>query len=423
MPAGRTDLEDTMITQTETTMHAATDAPDGGQRSAVVHEIIADGVTCSTFDTGRGTAEVHLVFEPPTGICVEKALRWLARSYGDVCAARGLSAETLAFARVYCSDITNQAPLLRSSKLYSMLADGAVSLIQQRPLRGSQIVVHAYHLRGHLTRSVRKPGDGEWASECTLDGASYRMHMVSNYGDNSVLNSSAQTERFLREYDDALTARGLTLRENTVRTWVYVRDIDNHYKGMVDARREYFAAKGLTRDTRYIASTGIEGIGPTPGALVSFDSLSFGNIAQEQIVRMETLDHMPPTIKYGVTFERGLRVRFGDRSQLYVSGTASIDADGNVMHEGDVVKQAGRMLENVRALLATQGGAIADLAYVLLYLRNPSDFDRVMDIVRPALPAGMPLVAAHGSVCRPTWLVEMEGVAMVSDNTEFPPFL
>ncbi len=413
-----------MITQTESTTRTATSTPSATPpRAAVTHETIAEGVRCSTFATGRGVDEVHLVLEPPTGICVEKVLRWLAKSYRDVCEARGLSAQTLAFARVYCSDITNQSPVLRLSKLYDMLAGGAVSLIQQRPLSGSQIVLHAYHLKGHLTRMVRTPADGRWAGECTLDGAHYRMHMVTNYGDNSVLDANAQTDRFLRQYDRALTDRGLTLRENTVRTWVYVRDIDNHYKGMVDARREYFAAKGLTRDTRYIASTGIEGIGPTPGALVSFDSLSFGNIAQEQIVRMETLDHMPPTIKYGVTFERGLRVRFGDRSQLYVSGTASIDADGNVMHEGDVVKQAGRMLENVRALLATQGGAIADLAYVLLYLRNPADVDRVMDIVRPALPEGMPLVVAHGSVCRPKWLVEMEGIALTGDNTRYPVFL
>jgi hypothetical protein len=35
----------------------------------------------------------------------------------------------------------------------------------------------------------------------------------------------------------------------------------------------------------------------------------------------------------------------------------------------------------------------------------------------------VPLVFAEAAVCRPTWLVELEGVAIIPDKTGFPPFL
>jgi len=373
--------------------------------------------------TSSGSAETHLTLEAPKHLCFGKSLRWLTSAYAEICREHGLSPETAAFTRFYLSDITNQAQALRGSPLVEQVAQGAISLIQQRPLGGSQIAMHAYHVEGRYTRARTPWRDATYRNSCTLDGSTYRMHIVANCADNSRFDAGVQTVNLLRDFNETLNAQTLSLRDSTVRTWVYVRDIDNHYKGMVDARREYFVEQGLTRSTRYIASTGIEGIGAMPGAVVSFDALSFGNLRPEQVVRMEALDHMPPTITYGVTFERGLRVRFGDRSHLYISGTASIDADGKVLHEGDAVMQAGRMLENVRALLAEQGAGIADFAYVLLYLRNPADTERVLDIVRAALPAGVPLIVAHGAVCRPTWLVEMEGLALIGDRNGIAPFL
>jgi hypothetical protein len=118
----------------------------------------------------------------------------------------------------------------------------------------------------------------------------------------------------------------MTLRNNTVRTWIYVRDVDNHYAGMVKARRELFDKIGLTSQTRYIASTGIEGKSADPHSLLTMDALSIGNIKEEQIVRMEALKNLSSTSVYGVTFERGTRLLFGDRSHIHISGTASIDS-------------------------------------------------------------------------------------------------
>ena len=49
-----------------------------------------------------------------------------------------------------------------------------------------------------------------------------------------------------------------------------IENIDGNYKGVVEARREFFAEHGLTPDTHFIASTGIEGASADvmcPGAM------------------------------------------------------------------------------------------------------------------------------------------------------------
>lgn len=66
-------------------------------------------------------------------------------------------------------------------------------------------------------------------------------------------------------------------------------------------------------------------------------------------------DYLNPTYEYGVTFERGVRVDYGDRSHIFISGTASIDNRGRVVHAGDVRRQTERMWENVEALLREGG--------------------------------------------------------------------
>jgi enamine deaminase RidA (YjgF/YER057c/UK114 family) len=224
-------------------------------------------------------------------------------------------------------------------------------------------------------------------------------------------------------YSDFSSQFGITLQNNLVRTWIYVHDIDNNYNAMVEARKEFFDRHGLTAATRYVASTGIQGKAAEDGALVALDSLSFGDIREEQIETMNALDRLSPTILYGVTFERGLRVKFGDRSHLYISGTASIDKEGNILHGDDVGKQAGRTLENVEALLKNQGATFEDLAYALVYIRNPEHGRCVRDILEARLPKHVPLLLVEAAVCRPGWLFEMEGVGIIPDNNPYPPFL
>jgi enamine deaminase RidA (YjgF/YER057c/UK114 family) len=357
---------------------------------------------------------------------VENACKVLNARYQEALRRHDLSPATQVFSRIHLSDIANQKEAVRSSRLYSILSQGAVSMIEQAPLYEGMMSLHTYHVVpdcGGLQRSLLNHDPQAWRNGSLIRGANYQMLWTANYDGRGPFDAHAQTEDIFDAMGATMHAHAMSLRHNTVRTWVYVRDIDNHYLDMVKSRRALFRRLGLTDRTRYIASTGIEGKSNEVNTLASIDALSIGGLREEQIVRMEAPDHMPPTITYGVTFERGLRIRFGDRSHLCVSGTASIDQEGRVMHVGNVKKQTERTLENMAALLAPHEADLEDMAYVYVYVRDPGSRDTVREVVEQRVPPHVPVLYLRGAVCRPAWLVEMEGTARILDNAPFPNFL
>jgi len=124
---------------------------------------------------------------------------------------------------------------------------------------------------------------------------------------------------------------------------------------------------------------------------------------------------------YGVTFDRGTAVTFGDRKHFYISGTASIDERGKVLHRGDACAQASRAVENIMALLESSDASVNDIAVFTVYLRSVHDFQKVRDEVRLRLPSDAIVHFTLGKVCRPDWLVEIEGMAIREADTAHPP--
>ena len=80
------------------------------------------------------------------------------------------------------------------------------------------------------------------------------------------------------------------------------------------------------------------------------------------------------TYEYGVTFERGTAVTYGDRKQVFISGTASIDNRGEIVYPGDIVKQTERMMENISVLLKEADATTRDITQAITYLRDMADY-------------------------------------------------
>lgn len=300
------------------------------------------------------------------------------------------------FKRYFVSDATNQKPLMKQEN-----AD-AVSLIQQPPLDGSKIAVWLYLAKE--MEVVAKEG----CMTASHNGYThiYKMGMHEHNGD-----SATQTESLLLDYEETLAKFNATLADNCIRTWFFVRDVDTQYAGMVKARRENFTEQGLTEKTHYIASTGIGGLPADTRSLVQLGTYALTGHEQTQVRYLYAPDYLNPTYEYGVTFERGTCVEYGDRAEIYISGTASIDNKGNVLHLGDIQKQTFRMMENVNALLAEAESGFQDIAQIIVYLRDVSDYATVKAIFDEKFP-DIPCVITLAPVCRPTWLIEMECIAI-----------
>ena len=85
------------------------------------------------------------------------------------------------------------------------------------------------------------------------------------------------------------------------------------------------------------------------------------------------------------------------------------------MYEGDIVKQTHRMWENVETLLAEANATFDDVMQIIVYLRDLSDVSLVKSLFDKKFPH-TPYIITLAPVCRPTWLVEMECIAVKEEH-------
>jgi enamine deaminase RidA (YjgF/YER057c/UK114 family) len=280
-------------------------------------------------------------------------------------------------------------------------------------LPGSKIALLAYHMKG-AEPLVKK----RLSSKHLFVQQKGQRHLWSTRlctCDTELTNSSEkQTDAIFDDLIQALTGQGANLCDHCVRTWIYMKDVDTFYKGMVDSRRDLFNKHGLTANSHYISSTGIQGACSHRHDLVSMDAYSNLDLVPGQMTYLNDFEYLCPTKDYNVTFERGTRVAYNDRAHLFISGTASIDKIGDVVHPGDVLLQLNRALDNTDVLLRSGSATLYDLMYLFVYLRDIADYKRINEALRKRFP-DLPILIVQGPVCRPDWLIEIEGIAVTGN--------
>mgnify|MGYP004680871651 FL=1 len=311
------------------------------------------------------------------------------------------------FMRYFLSDATNQAPLIPATQPCT------VSYIQQPPLNGSKVALWIYMQKGTEVNNVNE--------STVVSHNGYKHIWTMGLTDTSADTSYMQTWNTMLSYIKHLRMFDATLLNNCIRTWFYVRDVDTQYAGLVKSRRECFLEQGLTPTTHYISSTGIGGNPVNPKALIQLGSYALTGFEPEQQRYLYALSHLNKTIEYGVTFERGTLMQYGDRNHIYISGTASINNQGEVIHVGDIRRQTERMWENVSALLNEGGMDFSDIMQIIVYLRDSADYQLVKHMFDERFP-DTPFVITLAPVCRPTWLIEMECIAVKETKNQYRPF-
>lgn len=362
--------------------------------------------------------DYYKIIKPEVADDFAGALESVVRQMGEFLTTEEVAGRRPVYVRFFLSDAQNQAAALHDRltrhPLYSR-----ISVVEQPPLDGSRIAA-----------LVRTSSEADQYLFLSL-----RLTEEEATGKTSYEQSRLLFDKYL----GIIRPLGLELKTHCVRTWIYVRDIDSNYAGLVKARNDVFAEEGLSFDTHYIASTGIGGANECRSAVVAIDFLTQPGICEEDKTYLKALSHLSPTHDYGVAFERGVKVAGPSADHIYISGTASIDHLGHILHEGDVIAQADRLLENIAALLTEAGqdgceGVLrpgnartglplwdtdgpfarrgwqtvpAGVPYWVVYLRDISDYAKVDAYMQARFP-DTPRIILEARVCRPGWLIEME---------------
>lgn len=370
----------------------------------------------SSFSGAKGDTEHFISVTAPATASFEQQICYVEARYKDMVSSLGLKPESAVFRRLFVSDVMNQAPIVTRTALAEETPDSpvAVSIIQQPPLPGSKISMLAYHLESAAPLNKQRLSKKHIVIEKNGLRHLWSTRLCAS-DDTGQHTAEDQTRQVFDDLIGTLKGQGGTLRDDCVRTWIYLKDVDVFYQGMVDSRRELFARHGMNGNSHYIASTGIEGACAHRHDLVAMDAYSVVGLDPRQVSYLNDFDRLSSTKDYNVTFERGTRIAYADRSHYFISGTASIDRNGEVVHRGDVMRQLERALENVDALLMSGGAGLEDMKYLIVYLRDATDYERVKQYL-DFYHAGLLVLIVEGAVCRPEWLVEVEGVAVAANE-------
>lgn len=344
----------------------------------------------------------YIILSPEAKGSFNDRLNFLYLKLGNILDTEKLENRTLQYCKVFLSDSQNQIKEFEESLLYQEFLKGTnLTIVEQTPLNGSK-----------ASLLIKTTDD-------TTPILFHSLRLTEEEAKGK--NSYEQTRLLFNKYLKTIEGTDMTMERNLVRTWIYVTNIDVNYQGVVEARNDIFDKEGLTADTHYIASTGIGGATPVRHAAVAIDFLTVPNIKEEDKKYLQALEHLNPTHEYGVAFKRGTRLTLPThtlhpegsqqfKQQYFISGTASINKHGDVVYEGDIVRQTGRLLENIGALLKDGDATMNDIRYFIIYLRDITDYHTVEILMNQFYPQ-IPHIIVEAKVCRPGWLIEMECIA------------
>ena len=372
---------------------------------------------------GRESSELYIHCLPIETMDAGQQAEAVYRTITDVLAAEGASFEAVIVETVLLRDVGADIDSVRTSRARVLNACGAAPVraatteIEQPPLlEGARLAVSVQALVPNETplnvESIETRSDCGCAECARVRGLSIhagdevRFHAGALCGAGD--NAYEQTLGMFSLAEELLRKAGMNFHD-VVRTWIYIRDIDRDYGDLNLARRSFYEARGIDPVP---ASTGIGGrpVSRSHDLCLGIYAVKAAHPPTRTVMTSATLNE---AMQYGADFVRGLKVVESNKVALHVSGTASIDENGETAHVDDFDAQAERMLVNIAALLEGQGADFDDVVSAITYLKHPAETGRLRAAFRRAGFTGFPHAMVAAPICRPELLCETEALALM----------
>ncbi len=214
------------------------------------------------------------------------------------------------------------------------------------------------------------------------------------------------------EKAEAILKQSGTDMLSVARTWMWLADILSWYDDFNHVRNKFFAERGIIgQNTRQSmpASTGI-GMAPASGARCAMDLIAVLEPA-DSVQYLPAVGKQHCALEYGSAFSRASKAATPAAQTVFVSGTASIDAEGRTTNIDDPAGQINATIENVRAVLNDMNCADSDVVQAVAYCKT-TNVENIFNGLKDTLP--WPWVTAICDVCRPDLLFEIEAAATPS---------
>ncbi len=222
--------------------------------------------------------------------------------------------------------------------------------------------------------------------------------------DDEISGKFEQAENLFAKAEQILQNNG-TEFEKTIRTWLYADDILAWYGDLNKARNAFFEKHDIY-DKLVPASTGIGACNPQ-GRAMATQVLAVIPKDDSTDIQKANSPLQCPALNYRSSFSRAVKLSAPGYQRLFISGTASIDPDGNTVNLGDTPAQIELTMKVVHAILKDAGFDWNNVASSIVYFKYREEFDLFNEYCRKH-QLELPHVKLHADVCRDNLLFELE---------------
>ncbi len=228
-------------------------------------------------------------------------------------------------------------------------------------------------------------------------------YMLSVLPEDTNCSAEQQAGQIFEKFDNVMRKADGDFN-NTVRTWLFARDILSWYGGLNRTRDKFFNEHGVF-DRLVPASTGI-GVDNHCGAAIAAQAFAVAGGNRLTITRAES-PLQCSAMDYKSSFSRAVKVANPEYERLFISGTASIDEHGNTVRLGDTPGQVELTMRVVEAILDKAGMDFGDIVSSIVYFKDAKEFG-LFDEYCLQHSLELPHVKVHADVCRDDLLFEIE---------------
>lgn len=308
---------------------------------------------------------------------------------------------------------------IRQKKINGKNKDLPFSLIEGDPYWGEGIA--GVSIRGVLNESTN----------VKIENVKFEGHICGRlwkgkHADYIVLNS---IHGLIKENEDYYTQSVNMLEKvngilklykfefkDIVRTWIYLNDILKQYDDFNIARNEKFVeyklipnnVTGEQFEKVYMpASTGID-CDNIFGAAGVIDVLAIKKKNKDLQIYNETGIEQKAAFRYGSAFSRAIVVKDEKYKYLYMSGTASIDDNGDTVFLNDIDKQIDMTGKVISSLIETEKFSVSDICEGTVFLKKPEYIKAFQKYRVKEKWENIPFIITVADVCRDNLLFEID---------------
>ncbi len=214
-----------------------------------------------------------------------------------------------------------------------------------------------------------------------------------------------QTKQTLKNLETGLNLAGMEMTD-IVRTWFFNHKILDWYKEFNSVRSEFYREKHIFN--RFLpASTGIGANNPFQSALIS-GALAM-KTAQKKVTVKEILSPLQcPAYDYQSSFSRAVEITTPEYRHLFISGTASINSNGETAHINNTEAQIDLTFRVVEAILKSRSMSYSNVVRTIVYFKHKKSASALKQYYDKYGLSPAQLIIGHNDICRENLLFEIE---------------